>query len=343
METSQEEIVAMNNLYQIADDMEFSSIAFPYSGIFNAWETNEVIQEELFRNIGLALAVVLMIGLLLLANLATCFWVFICVAFTLIDVMGMMYFWGLEINIISAILVIVALGLSVDYAAHLGVMFLTLPGTKQERASKSLGAIGPAVFNGGFSTLLAVIVISGSTSYVFNTFFKVFFLVVVFGLWHGLVFLPVILSWFGPDYQESASTHTATSKRTKTIGGKKSKITSLWVTEASVSAKKKNSTISDDGLGVGNLVINITMNDEHVITTRKGSTSYQISVPSHLPSTQVAPSTNNPYSAGIPMPDYDEAPPMPPAAGESIVPMTSRIMGQSENNKISLEIKITKE
>ncbi|XP_035691140.1 protein dispatched homolog 1-like [Branchiostoma floridae] len=228
METSQEEIVAMNNLYQIADDMEFSSTAFPYSGIFNAWETNEVIQEELFRNIGLALAVVLMIGLLLLANLATCFWVFICVTFTLIDVMGMMYFWGLEINIISAILVIVALGLSVDYAAHLGVMFLTLPGTKQERASKSLGAIGPAVFN------------------------------------------------------------------------------------------------------------------EHIITTRKGSTSYQISVPSHLPSTQVDPSTNNSYSAGIPMPDYDEAPPMPPTAGESIVPMTSRITGQSENTKISLEIKITK-
>ena len=59
-------------------------------------------------------------------------------------------------------------------------------------------AIAPAVFNGGFSTLLAVVLLMFSDVYVFVTFFKIFVLVVFFGLYNGLVFLPVLLTIFGP-------------------------------------------------------------------------------------------------------------------------------------------------
>ena len=57
---------------------------------------------------------------------------------------------------------------------------------------------GPAVFNGGFSTFLAFVLLAGSKSHVFMTFFKVFLLVVVFGLYNGLFVLPVVLSLIGP-------------------------------------------------------------------------------------------------------------------------------------------------
>ena len=59
---------------------------------------------------------------------------------------------------------------------------------------KALLAIAPAVLNGGFSTFLAVALLAFSDVYVFVSFFKVFFLVVFFGLYNGLVFLPVILT-----------------------------------------------------------------------------------------------------------------------------------------------------
>ena len=58
--------------------------------------------------------------------------------------------------------------------------------------------IGPAVLNGGITTTLAFILLAGSRSHVFSSFFKIFFLVVTFGLFHGLVVLPVFLSIFGP-------------------------------------------------------------------------------------------------------------------------------------------------
>ena len=53
--------------------------------------------------------------------------------------------------------------------------------------------MGGAVLNGGMTTFLAVIILSDSTSHALITFFKVFFLTVVFGLFHAMAFLPVVL------------------------------------------------------------------------------------------------------------------------------------------------------
>lgn len=63
---------------------------------------------------------------------------------------------------------------------------------------KTLSTIGAAVFYGGFSTFLAFILLALSKSYVFKTFFKVFLGVVIFGLFHGLCLLPIVLAWIGP-------------------------------------------------------------------------------------------------------------------------------------------------
>lgn len=59
--------------------------------------------------------------------------------------------------------------------------------------------IGSSVFNGAFSTFLAVVAMSASQTYIFRVFFRQFFLVTVIGSIHGLIVLPVLLSWFGPN------------------------------------------------------------------------------------------------------------------------------------------------
>ena len=65
--------------------------------------------------------------------------------------------------------------------------------------------IGPAVLNGGLSTLFAFILLSTSKTYIFLSFFKIFFLICVFGLFHGLVALPVFLALIGPESQVHVS------------------------------------------------------------------------------------------------------------------------------------------
>ena len=122
--------------------------------------------------------------------------------------LGFMHFWGIVIDTAAAVLLSVALGLAVDYSAHIAHAFMTTPGTsRNERVKKTIVEIGPAVFNGGFSTFLAFAILMFSNSYVFKIFFKIFFLVVVFGLYFGLVCLPVILSLIGPPPLASAEEH----------------------------------------------------------------------------------------------------------------------------------------
>ena len=86
-------------------------------------------------------------------------------------------------------------------------------GSRRDKAVMAVTAIGPAVLNSGVTTFLALVLCSLSSAQVFITFFKVFCLTVVFGLFHGLVLFPVLLSLTGPtgptdttDTMESATT-----------------------------------------------------------------------------------------------------------------------------------------
>jgi hypothetical protein len=103
-------------------------------------------------------------------------------------------------------------GLCVDYSAHIMHRFLTESGGREERVRTTLTNIGPAVFNGGVSTFLAFILLATSKSHVFSSFFKIFFLVVTFGLYHGLLFLPVLLSVVGPLPDRRHATVTAVTE-----------------------------------------------------------------------------------------------------------------------------------
>ena len=81
---------------------------------------------------------------------------------------------------------------------RLTVLLFHFSGSRLERAQKALHKIGPAVMNGGTTTFLAVVLLCDSKSHAFITFFKVFILSVIFGLFHALVFFPVLLSFENP-------------------------------------------------------------------------------------------------------------------------------------------------
>ena len=173
--------------------------------MYAAWETDEIIGYELWRNIGLALAAIFTVVIILLANIRISLMVFLTVVLTLVDIVGFLHFWGITIDILSAVNIVLAIGLCVDYAVHIAHAFLISEGTRQERANNSVRTIGMAVLNGGITTFLALAFCSISSAHVFQTFFKVFSLTVIFGLFHGLVLLPVLLSIMGPKSSSSRS------------------------------------------------------------------------------------------------------------------------------------------
>ena len=187
-------IAAMNQVFEAIERQNFSGKVFATSQAYSSYITMEIITEELCRNMLMALAVVFVCTLILIADLTTSFIVLITVTLTVINVAGYAYFWGLSIDTLFAIFMTISIGLCVDYSAHIAHGFTIEEGSNNERMKKTLTKIGPAVFNGGMSTFLSFVLLANSKSIIFLTFFKIFFLVVLFGLFHGLLFLPVLLS-----------------------------------------------------------------------------------------------------------------------------------------------------
>ena len=198
MDGPKEQIPAMNRVKDILKTANFSGKVFPMCKGYASWETDEVISIELYRNIFLAIICVFLTTWVLLFNIWASLQVLACVVLTLVNVGGFIHFWGLTIDTVSCTNIIISIGLCVDYSAHIAHAFMSSEGSREERVITALVDIGPAVLNGGFSTFLAFVLLAGSKSHVFATFFKVFFLVVLFGLFNGLLLLPVVMSFIGP-------------------------------------------------------------------------------------------------------------------------------------------------
>ena len=92
---------------------------FPMSLGYAAWETDEVIAEELYRNLGLAVICIFATTLLLVGQTTCSVLVLLMVIMALAEVGGFMHFWGLTIDTVSCINLIIAMGLCVDYSAHI--------------------------------------------------------------------------------------------------------------------------------------------------------------------------------------------------------------------------------
>ena len=198
-----EHLPAQHAISEILIKADLSNTTFAYSDIYPAWEIDEMLDSEMYRNLSLALISVVIILIITYADLSICILIFMCVLFTMVEVVGFSYYMGMTIDPFSLFSTIIGIGLSVDYAAHIGHTFIITKGTSKERAINSFITIGPAIVHGGITTFLALIFLAFSESHTFVTFFKIESMVILFGLFHGLFFLPVMMIFVGSDNVDS--------------------------------------------------------------------------------------------------------------------------------------------
>ena len=176
-----------------------SNTTFAYGTIYPAWEIDEILASELWINLSTALVCVFLIVFITLADLCTCLLILSCVLFTMVDVLGLVYLWGMTLDPMTLICNIVGVGLSVDYGAHIAHAYIISQGSKKDRTCSGFISISPAVLHGGISTILALTPTAFARSYAFITSFKLLTLTVICGLFHGLLYLPVMLMLLGTD------------------------------------------------------------------------------------------------------------------------------------------------
>ncbi|XP_018422992.1 PREDICTED: patched domain-containing protein 3-like [Nanorana parkeri] len=188
-----------NMLIQVRDTAKSCEVpVLVYHPAFIYFDQYAVIIQNTIQNVALATLVMFVISLLLIPNPLCSIWVTFTIASIIVGVTGFMALWNVNLDSISMINLVICIGFSVDFSAHISYAFVSSEkSTANERVKDALHSLGYPVVQGGLSTILGVIVLSTSQSYIFRTFFKIIFLVIAFGMLHGLVVLPVLLALFG--------------------------------------------------------------------------------------------------------------------------------------------------
>ena len=202
--TAQEDLDAMAAARSTVDAFpQLGAVAYSFSFIF--LEGLRVVYEETVRNVLLALGAVFVMTVLFLGDIGAASITLLTVAYVDVLLLGFIHWAGMKINMVTAINVVLSIGLVVDYSIHIAKAWVDASGDATSRSQSALEDIGVSVFQGGMTSFVALAAIVPSRTYVFNTFLRCFALIIVFGLFAGLVLLPVLLSLRGAKNPKEAA------------------------------------------------------------------------------------------------------------------------------------------
>ncbi|CAB9518966.1 Protein patched homolog 1 [Seminavis robusta] len=173
---------------------------FNFETLFFYWEAFVVAVDELVMTIISGVIAVTVIAIIFIPHWSAAFFVFPIIMVLYIDMLGTIRFFGLDINGLTYICIVVAVGLLVDFLMHVLLRFYeSRPDqSREDRVKETLQTMGVSILVGGFTTFLGVVPLCLSAMEVFKTVFYSFFAMVFLGLTHGLIVMPVILSYVGP-------------------------------------------------------------------------------------------------------------------------------------------------
>ena len=179
---------------------------YSYSSEMLSYEQYVVFVKETSLSVGLSITAVFFVVLFITGSFSVTCLVLLAVVLVDFFLLALIYYWDLTMNNIVVVNLVIGLGLSVDYSAHIAHTYLHVEApkdltTREKRKYKArvaVSSMGSSVAHGGISTFLAIILLAGSKSYIFEVFFKLWFGIIVFGMSNGFILLPIILSLIGP-------------------------------------------------------------------------------------------------------------------------------------------------
>ena len=180
----------MKSLREVSDNAHPSCIFYTPAFIF--YEQFVQILPSTLQTVGIAVAVMLIVTFVFMPNPLVVFIVSLTLVSIIIGIFGFMYYWDLTLSSITMIHLVMSVGFSVDFSVHICHAFL-VSRFDADMMEKAINKAGGPVFNAALSSLVGIFMLAFSESYIFQSFGKVMFLVIIFGLLHAAFFLPLLL------------------------------------------------------------------------------------------------------------------------------------------------------
>lgn len=99
---------------------------------------------------------------LLLFNPWAAFSVLLIVVIMTIELAGFLGWTGIKLNPVSAVTLITAVGIGVEFTVHVVLAYLTSLGTRRDRTAHAVDRVFVPVIHGAFSTLLGIVMLGFS-------------------------------------------------------------------------------------------------------------------------------------------------------------------------------------
>ena len=162
---------------------------YAYSLFYIYFEQYEYIKGLALQNLLIATGVVYIV-MVIMKNARSALIVYLTVFFTSFNVIGLCYIsnimvpgFTIQINAVSVVNLIIAVGLSVEFCVHIVITFMNSEGTSEKRAKRALNQMGSSIFIGIILTkFLGVLVLAFANSTLFKLYyFRMYLFIIILG------------------------------------------------------------------------------------------------------------------------------------------------------------------
>ncbi|KAF9170745.1 hypothetical protein BGX21_006734 [Mortierella sp. AD011] len=202
-------IAGYKSAHRIADQVskETGATVFPYSVFYIFFEQYVGIISLTLRLLIMAMISVGLVTAGILGSTNVALVVVGVVAMIMVDVVGAMVLMGVSLNAISLVNLVICVGISVEFCSHIARATVEAEGSPDERVFGALIEVGSSVFSGiTLTKFLGIFVLAFTRSKIFEVYyFRMYLAIVIVGALHGLVLLPVLLSFIQNEKTSSFS------------------------------------------------------------------------------------------------------------------------------------------
>ncbi|XP_076462162.1 protein patched homolog 1-like [Babylonia areolata] len=198
--TTEDIINAVVEIREVCDGFSARGVPnFPSGYPFTYWEQYVHLRFYLTLALLCVLATTFLVLTLVLCNPWLAAVVVLVLAMVVVEVFGVMGVTGIKLSAVPAVILIMTVGIGVEFTLHVAVGFVTSIGNRNRRVLMATEHTFAPVVHGATSTFLGIIMLlSTQFDFIVKYFFTVLAALVVLGVLNGLVLLPVLLSFLGP-------------------------------------------------------------------------------------------------------------------------------------------------
>ena len=154
MKTSTSSSFQKNAMLTLREDLQTGTLknlaAFPIARPFIFFEQYAITSRETVRNLLIAALAVLIVTSPFLVDCTVTLLVVLNFAALTCELFGLMVIWGVSLNSVSMINLVMAIGFAVDYSAHIAHAYvMSDKDTANERVVEALSTLGASVLMGG--------------------------------------------------------------------------------------------------------------------------------------------------------------------------------------------------